>query len=256
MELKVGTFQMDIVWNDTKANIEKVRKVLDCNKIDLLVLPEMFNTGFNMESELVALDSSGFIEEIITLSSTYDVAICGSFAAREDQGFFNRMFFVYNSEVSQYDKRHLFRMAKEDESYKAGDNQVLVDFKGFKFALNVCYDLRFPVWSRRTNQFDYEALIYVANWPAVRSEAWFSLLKARSIENISYCIGVNRVGVDGNSIEYDGRSATFDFLGTRISNHIDSQEGIEIVELSKDKLLKFREKFPAHLDSDQFDLKL
>lgn len=190
------------------------------------------------------------------MASEKDAAITGSIIVSENGKFYNRLYFVYPDGTSQkYDKRHTFTLAKEDETYDSGKERLIVEYKGWRICPLVCYDLRFPVWARNTQ--DYDLLIYVANWPAARVAAWDTLLKARAIENMSYCIGVNRVGKDGSDLDYVGHTAAYDCLGKQISEAHEAEEFTEVVQLDKQHLqetrsqLKFlqdRDKFTVHLD--------
>lgn len=257
--MKIATLQYDIIWENHQANLDKLTSLIsELNEdIDLIVLPEMFNTGFSMNSKKIALKDGGLVLDwMIYTAKLKNTVIVGSVASRVNGDYFNRLYWVQpDGKIIHYDKRHLFRMAEEGHHYKNGNDQVVVSYKGFRFLLQICYDLRFPVWSRNNIDLNYDAIIYVANWPAVRSEAWYSLLKARAIENLSYVIGVNRVGKDGNGIDYDGKSAVFDFKGEAIDSHLDNNQGISIQGISKEELSNFRLKFPAHLDADRFIIK-
>ena len=171
----------------------------------------------------------------------------------ENNNYYNRLVFVEPSgNIVQYDKRHTFRLAGEHKVYKAGTEKVIVDYKGWKICPMVCYDLRFPVWAR--NVEDYDVLLYVANWPKIRTNAWDALLEARAIENMAYCIGVNRVGLDGNNYEYSGHSAVYNVLGSRMDSIPDNKETTEIVVLEKEHIKKYREKLSFLNDKDDFNL--
>lgn len=258
--MKIATLQYDIIWEDTNANLDRLDQLIDqlSENVDLIVLPEMFNTGFSMNSSRIASEDGGAtLKWMLSVSQKKKCVITGSVAVKIDDHYYNRLYWVQpDGKVYHYDKRHLFRMADEHLHYQAGENQVIVSYKGWRFMLQVCYDLRFPIWSRNTVLINYDALIYVANWPAVRSEAWHSLLKARAIENLSYVVGVNRVGTDGNGIPYDGKSVVFDFKGESIDQHQVNLEGWSIQSLSREALDQFRDKFPAHLDADEFGISI
>lgn len=259
-KIKIATVQQDILWEDTKENLKNLTSLFTQikEKVDVIVLPEMFNTGFSMEPAKVALPDGGEAKSwMIAKASELECCIVGSIPTAVNGNFYNRMYWVFpDGRVQTYDKRHLFRMAEEHQVYTGGKEHTLVSYKGFNFSLQICYDLRFPVWSRRTNTNDYDCLIYVANWPAVRSDAWYSLLKARAIENLSYVVGVNRVGKDGNKNDYDGKSVVFDFKGAALDSHVVNQEGISIQTLFKEDLDVFRTKFPADLDADSFSIEI
>ena len=194
------------------------------------------------------------LEHMQSWAQQKKIAVLGSFIVEENQQYFNRAYFVFPDGIFRfYDKRHLFRMAKEDAHYTAGNDRLIIEYKDWKILPLVCYDLRFPVWSR--NNLDYDLLIYIANWPERRSTPWKTLLRARAIENLSYVVGVNRIGKDGNGVEHSGDSALIDFKGDTLSRIQPHKEQKETVEISRSKLKVFREKFPAHLDADQFLIK-
>ncbi len=259
-KLKIATIQQDILWEDSKGNLQHLTQLIDSinEDVDLIVLPEMFNTGFSMNPSRIALPNGGEAKDwMAEQAAIQDACIVGSIATEEGGEYYNRLYWVEpNGKITTYDKRHLFRMASEHQVYTQGESQVVVEYKDFKFCLQICYDLRFPVWSRRSDLKNYDCLVYVANWPAVRSDAWYSLLKARAIENLCYVLGVNRVGKDGNDNDYDGKSVVFDFKGNSIDSHIDSKEGVSIQTLIKEELEAFRTKFPADLDADSFIIQL
>ena len=255
-ELKVALVQSDLVWESTKENRINFSKKLDSisEDIDLIVLPEMFSTGFTMQPERVFETMQG--ETVAWMkkeASLKNSAITGSLAVKENDRYYNRLLFVFpEGEIQVYDKRHTFTLAGEDKVYTAGSKKLLVAYKGWKICPMICYDLRFPVWSR--NVENYEILMYVANWPKQRIAAWDALLKARAIENMSYCIGVNRVGFDANNYEYCGHSAAYDVLGSKIAGLEPGQDGIEIITLTKNHLKKYREKLQFLNDRDHFSL--
>ena len=231
---------------------------------DLLILPEMFSTGFSMSPEKFAEEPNGpTLEWMKSLSLKRNFAVTGSFIVNENGNYYNRLYWVNPDGTHyHYDKRHLFRMAGEDRYYKAGNNKLIVKFKGWKICPLVCYDLRFPVWSRNKSSvvedkrvYDYDLLIYVANWPERRSHAWKTLLAARAIENLAYVAGVNRIGNDGNFIYHSGDSAIYNFRGEVMTSAIMSSEEIISCALSKQELDEFRNAFPAGADADDFDLK-
>ncbi len=253
-KLNIATFQMDIAWEDYLKNWDTILKYTENLQADVLVLPEMFATGFSLKSSDISLPNGlPLVENMKRLSKDLDCAIVGSLAIKENGFYFNRLYWVNPDEtVHTYDKRHLFRMAKEEQYYSSGRDALVVNYKGVRFCPMICYDLRFPVWSRNTDSKNYDCLVYVANWPEVRSDAWLALLKARAIENLSYCIGVNRVGEDGNGMQYNGKTSVFDFKGGLISSHQDYKEEVVVTEIDLEKLRMFRKAFPAHLDADQF----
>ena len=253
--MKIAIIQSSLVWENPKANRnyfeEKINAITE--KIDLIALPEMFTTGFTMNPEAVTEAMGG--ETVLWLQSlakAKKVAITGSLVIKENNNFYNRLVFVFPSgEIQFYDKRHLFSLAGEDKVYTAGDQKLIVDYLGWKICPLICYDLRFPVFAR--NAEDYDVLIYVANWPKTRVQAWDILLKARSVENMCYTIGVNRVGLDNNNFEYNGHSQVVDFIGNNLLEPQEN-EGVFIVELNKEKLLETRKKLGFLNDKDLFQL--
>lgn len=254
--MKIVLIQSSLSWENPVANRNHFEVKINAitEKVDLIVLPEMFPTGFTMNSETVAEPMEG--ETVLwmqSLAKAKKTAITGSLVIKENDNFYNRLIFVFPSgELQFYDKRHLFTLAGEDKVYTAGKEKLIIEYLGWKICPLVCYDLRFPVFAR--NIEEYDILLYVANWPKVRIQAWDILLKARSVENLCYTIGVNRVGFDDNNHEYNGHSQTVDFLGNYM---LEPQEtdAVFIVELNKEKLLEIREKLGFLNDRDSFDLK-
>lgn len=255
--LHSALIQTALVWENPQQNRDNILEKIETIKkpVDLLVLPEMFTSGFTMHPAHVAETMTGETMTWLThLASKNQFAITGSLVIEEDGNFYNRMVFVHpNGKIEHYDKRHRFTLAGEHGVYTAGSKKLIVDYKGWKICPLVCYDLRFPVWSR--NVENYDVLIYVANWPKIRVAAWDALLKARAIENMSYCIGVNRVGTDANSHEYSGHSAAYDVLGQRIDTIPYDKEAIEILTLNKKELDMTRSKLNFLSDRDQFSIR-
>ncbi|WP_369998493.1 amidohydrolase [Winogradskyella sp.] len=254
--LTVALIQTSLVWENPKANRANIEnKVSTIDGADLIVLPEMFTSGFTMNATEVAETMDGeTITWLKTLSKTKNAAIVGSLVIAENDNYYNRLVFVEpNGTLTTYDKRHTFTLAGEHKVYTAGTEKVILDYKGWKICPLVCYDLRFPVWARNTE--DYDLLLYVANWPKMRIAAWDTLLKARAIENMAYCIGVNRVGLDGNNYEYSGHSGAYDVLGNRMDSIPQSKEAIELVTLEKEHITTYREKLGFLKDRDSFNLK-
>ncbi len=256
-QLKIALIQSDLVWENPSQNrlnfTEKINHIqMD---VDIILLPEMFTSGFTMAPENVFEAMEGeTIAWMLKMAKANKTAIGGSLVIQENEKFYNRFVFAKpDGLIVTYDKRHTFTLAGEDKKYTSGDCRVIIDYKGWKICPLVCYDLRFPVWARNTN--DYDVLCYVANWPKPRITAWDTLLKARAIENMSYCIGVNRVGIDHNSHEYSGHSAAYDGLGAELSGLKDSEEAIAIVNLSKKHLQTIRETLMFLNDKDDFTLK-
>lgn len=251
--MEIALIQSPLVWENPSLNRiyfeEKIKSISE--SIDLIVLPEMFSTGFTMNPKEVFETMDG--ETIQWLQSTAKAknsAITGSLIIKEDNNFYNRLIFVFPSgDIKHYDKRHLFTLAGEEKVYTAGKERLIIEYLGWKICPLICYDLRFPVFSRNTE--NYDLLIYLANWPKPRINAWDALLKARAIENISYTIGVNRVGIDNNKLEYNGHSQIIDFSGNYL---LEPQEndGIYYTKLHKNDLLDFREKFGFLNDRDSF----
>ncbi|WP_179022640.1 amidohydrolase [Winogradskyella forsetii] len=254
--LKVALIQTDLVWENPEENRRLLNDKIDTisTGVDLVVLPEMFTSGFTMNPTSVAETMDGkTLNWLKTKAKEKQVAIMGSLVISENKNFYNRMVCVEPSgNMTHYDKRHTFTLAGEHEVYSAGTEKVIFNYKGWKICPLVCYDLRFPVWAR--NVEDYDLLIYVANWPKIRIDAWDALLKARAIENMAYCIGVNRVGLDGNQYEYSGHSAAYDVLGNRIDTISESEVATEIVTLEKDSIEKYRKKLNFLNDRDDFNL--
>ncbi len=254
-KIKIALIQEDLIWEDSNANTQLFEKYLDkIDGVDVVVLPEMFNTGFTMEPEKVAQKIKGStVRWMQDIAVENNYSVMGSMVIEEDGEFYNRFVMSYPcTDVKWYDKRHLFRMGGENEKYAPGSQSVIFKYFGWRIRPLVCYDLRFPVWSRNRN--DYDLLIYVANWPAVRNEVWEILLKARALENQCYVIGVNRVGEDGRGIKYKGNSMVIDPKG-QIIEQMDDKPGYSIVTLDMSDLQIFREKFPVHLDADDFAFK-
>ena len=256
--MNITIIQTHLHWQDKQANLamfeQKIASITEST--DLIVLPEMFNTGFTMEAQPHAEreEESPTLQKMQKWAKEKQAAICGSIIAEDNGSYYNRMYFVLPDGTYQmYNKRHLFRMANEDEHFTGGETSVIIEYKGWKIKPLICYDLRFPIWSRN-NANEYDILLYVANWPAPRKTAWSTLLKARAIENLSYCVGVNRIGKDGSELEYSGNSAIIDFKGEVIFEN-ENDEISYTAKLEKEKLEAFREKFPAHLDADLFEIK-
>ncbi|MDB5256639.1 MAG: amidohydrolase [Chitinophagaceae bacterium] len=255
-DLKIAILQTSLHWENPTANRsmleEKIWQLKE--QVDVIVLPEMFTTGFTMNASALAepmnLHTFKWLRQ---MASQTQASVCGSYIVQEGGLFYNRLVWMFpDGTYKTYDKRHLFRMAGEHEVYGAGQQQLVVEWKGWKISPLVCYDLRFPVWSRNVNNA-YDALIYVANWPQARVKVWSTLLKARAIENIAYVAGANRVGTDGLDISYNGASASIDFKGEVLWEE-EEKEVWGISTWSADALLKFREKFPAWKDADQFNI--
>jgi predicted amidohydrolase len=259
--LTVAVLQTALVWQDSAANRAQFEELFaQVRPADLIVLPEMFNSGFSMQANVFAESMSGAtMQWLKQQAARLDVAICGSLAIRLDaqsdgySGIVNRFVFVQPSgEVDYYDKRHLFRMGQEHRHYQAGLARKIVQFRGVRWLLQVCYDLRFPVFSR--NRGDYDAILYVANWPQERSRIWSTLLAARAIENQAFVVGCNRVGQDGNQLSYSGDSVILDFVGLPLASTEPGTTEVLKAQLDLLQLQQFRQQFPAALDADAFEL--
>jgi len=251
--LKVSLIQSDILWEKTTQNLEHLsEKIKNIRNSDLILLPEMFSTGFSMNVSELAEDWNGitfnWMKEIARKSSS---VIMGSIIFKENNNYFNRLIAVFpDLSYSYYDKRHLFKLGEEHKFYKPGNLSKSVTINGWKIRMLICYDLRFPVWSRNTD--DYDLVVYLANWPASRIYAWKSLLKARAIENQAYVIGVNRTGNDGNSIRYSGESLIVDPIGKLLNKPLKNSETIIEAELKLNSLKRLRKKFPVLSDREDF----
>lgn len=252
--LKISVLQQPLVWMDGEANLRFFDSLLDGLKDrDLIVLPEMFTTGFAMEAAKSSLPESEVISWLQAKAAATHAMVAGSAAIQTAKGAVNRFFLVEpGGAVHFYDKRHLFRMAGEHEHYLAGDRREVFEWRGWRILPQVCYDLRFPVFAR--NQNDYDLALYVANWPAPRALHWQALLQARAIENQAYIAGCNRVGTDGNGHGYSGDSRIISPLGEILAAGEPHQPAILEAELSLESLREYREKFPAWRDADAFSL--
>lgn len=251
----VSLIQAPLVWENPSENrfyFEQNIKAIS-QQTDLIVLPEMFTSGFTMNPKQVAETMKGeTIEWLINLAKEKNVAIVGSLVIQEKEHFFNRLVFVFPSgKLEYYDKRHLFTLAGEEKVYQPGNEKKIIEYNNWKICLQVCYDLRFPVFAR--NIEEYDLLIYVANWPSVRTNAWDILLKARAVENLAYVVGVNRIGLDGNGHEYVGHSQVIDELGNYLLEP-QRNEHVFHVALDKEKMLETRKKLNFLNDRDDFSI--
>lgn len=252
--MKIALIQTSLVWENPKANRENFTKLINGTEetIDIIVLPEMFATGFTMQPAHVAETMDGdTVQWMKDMAKIKNCAITGSLAIEVNGTYYNRLFFIEpNGELHFYDKRHLFSLAGEDKQYSPGANRLIVSYRGWRICPLVCYDLRFPVFSRNTQEFDL--LLYVANWPTVRVVAWNALLKARAIENMCYVAGVNRIGQDYNGHDYPGQSQVIDCLGAYAEPPLPN-EGVFVVELDKENMLATRKKLGFLNDRDSFN---
>lgn len=263
--LKVSLIQSSLVWEDSIKNQQHFEQIFkELGPTDLIVLPEMFTTGFSMNSSVLAEKMEGpsmqWMHQQAELRKT---VICGSLIIEENKKYFNRLIWMQpNGQYAHYDKRHLFRMAKENQYFSPGKNRLVVELKGWNICPLICYDIRFPVFSRNLYSTDrrsyaeaeYDVLIYIANWPAARAAAWKKLLFARAIENQAYTIGVNRIGTDGKNIDYSGGCLALDARGEILWSATDYLESSQTITLNKNDLEKFRKKFPVGMDADEFNL--
>lgn len=254
-DLRVTLVQSDLKWEDRETNLRRFSERLAgiAGRTDLIVLPEMFSTGFTMAAGKMAEGMNGpTMRWLAEQAALAGAVVTGSFIAGEDGHCYNRLIWMRpDGSYTHYDKRHLFTLAGEQHHYQAGRRRLLTELKGWKVLPLICYDLRFPVWSRNTA--DYDLLIYVANWPERRSHAWRSLLTARAIENQSYTIGVNRVGNDGNEVYHSGDSSLIDFAGAE-RYHVAHSEDVFTTILPADAQRQFRGKLRFLQDRDEFVL--
>jgi len=256
--MKITIVQSDPEWENKYRNLKKLDELISSlnGDTDIIVLPEMFTTGFSMNpKDLSEAPFSETYEWMVNHSVKGNFGICGSYIVKQDEHFFNRWIFVSPESNSwHYDKRHLFTMRNENRIYTQGNKRIVFSFRGVRICPNICYDLRFPVWSRNLN--DYDLLINSANWPEIRREAWSILLKARAIENQCFVVGVNRVGYDNSGILHMGNSVILDPRGNIITELKENKEGVATGEISLSELNDFRKEFPALQDADNFSITL
>lgn len=255
--LNITLIQSHLHWENPVANRTHFSALFDKidGETDLIVLPEMFTTGFTMNANTGAEAEAGpTLSWMQAEAIKHSTAITGSVIIKDNGLYYNRLFFVFpDGSFKTYNKKHTFTLAGEHKIYTAGRNHTLIEYNGWRICPLICYDLRFPVWARNT--MDYDVLLYVANWPEKRVNAWDALLKARAIENMAYCVGVNRVGLDGNGHMYSGHSAVYDVLGDHISTRLFEKEFIETITLNKNHIKKNREHLQFLNDADAFTLK-
>ncbi len=257
-DLSVTLVQSDIFWENPEANRNHLEELLaGQNQLgDLIVLPEMFTTGFTMNAAAVA-EPMNFhsIKWMHQQAQLYNATIVGSIAIKDGKQYYNRLCVVNsNGLAGYYDKRHLFSYAREETVYTAGVERLGFTIKGWNIMPLICYDLRFPVWSRNVDN-TIDLYLYIANWPQLRIDAWDCLLKARAIENLSYVVGVNRVGVDGNEVEYNGHSAAVDYKG-KVIEDLEDRARVITAKLSAEDLIQFRKNFPFHQEADNFEINI
>ena len=257
--LRITTVQTKLAWEDAKKNLKnftKVLKPLKSDKTDIIVLPEMFTTGYTMNAKLCAEKMDGpSVKWMEKTATEKNAVVCGSLIIEENGEYYNRLIWMSPGGAhAHYDKRHLFRMAGENKTFRAGHKKLVLLLKGWHISTFICYDLRFPVWMR--NQHAYDCAIVIANWPTKRSLVWKQLLVARAIENQSFVVGVNRIGKDGNKIDYAGDTIVHDPTGKKISKTKPNAEKIETIELNYDVLEELRHSFPVMDDADTFTINL
>lgn len=254
--LKTTLVQTDNIWEDIDKNLSNLTIKLEGieSDTDIIILPELFSTGFTMEAEGVAETMEGKgVHWMLNMAEKKNCLLMGSLLISEEGHYFNRMILAFpNRNLKYYDKRHLFSFAGEDRVFKGGEDRLVVEYKGFRICPLICYDLRFPVWARNTEEIDL--LIYVANWPDARMLAWDTLLRARAIENLCYVIGVNRVGTDNNQLRYTGHSAVYDAMGAAILQLEPSNEKIDSTTLTRSHIVEVRDKFRFLEDRDSFKI--
>ena len=257
-DLTISLVQADLYWEKIDANLAMFEeKIWNLENADLIVLPEMFTTGFSMNAEQLAEPVGGkTFKWMRQMAKQKNAAITGSYIVKEGKGYFNRLYFVHPDGSSEhYDKKHLFTLADEHETYTPGKEKLVVNYRGWKICPLVCYDLRFPVWARsqktEQNAYQYDLLLYVANWPDARINAWDTLLAARAIENHSFCAGVNRVGTDDFPKDYPGHSAVYSFKGDQLD--FSTTELVITTTLSSTDLKEYRQSFPFQADGDNFN---
>lgn len=259
--MNVTLIQHNIAWEDKKANLSYYEHVLAklTGKTDLVVFPEMCTTGFSMNVDAMAENNDGTtLTELSRMATTYGLAIAGSFIAKNPtgNGAYNRGFFLYpDGNTAFRDKRHLFRMGEESNHYMPGNDNSIITYKGWNIRLLICYDLRFPVWSRNVGN-EYDLLLICANWPESRRKVWNNLLVARALENQCYACGVNRIGADGLGLNHVGDSCLINAYGETLTSIEPNTESVQTITIDLDSLKRFREKFPVWKDADTFTLEL
>ncbi|WP_300673566.1 amidohydrolase [Soonwooa sp.] len=250
-KLKIVGLNLDIVWKNKPENYKNIEAALANIEADIFLLPEMFSTGFCMDAEEIADRNNETLSWMQNFAKQRNTVVAGSVSISENEKFHNRFYFVKpDGSFEFYDKKHLFSYSGEDKIYTSGNQRKVIEYKGFKILLQVCYDLRFPVFQR--NLGDYDIILNVANWPNTRVEAWKTLLKARAIENQAFVFGLNRIGTDGNNLNYEESTLALFADGTEISTR---QNNLVSAEFDLDELQKFRDRFPFLKDADKFELK-
>ena len=258
-DLRITLLQSNLFWENKTQNLQlftqKINTIIEAT--DIIVLPEMFTTGFSMNPKDLSESMDGItVAWMKEQAQKKNSVVLGSFICLDNNKYYNRLLWANpDGGTYFYDKRHLFSMGEEHTYYSSGKEALLIEYKGWKIKPLICYDLRFPVWSRNKNDENrYDLLIYIANWPERRAQAWKKLLPARAIENQCYVVGVNRVGSDGNNITHSGDSALIDFMGTVLSSTKAFEEKAETITLNKEGLLAYRKDFPVLFDADTFEI--
>ncbi|GJM61547.1 amidohydrolase [Persicobacter diffluens] len=259
-DLRVTTIQTDLYWEDSAANLAKLEELLWEAELDtdLILLPEMFNSGFTMNQKMAEVMNGNTFRWMKQMAAQLKTVLAGSLMIKEGGSYYNRLIWMKpDGTYSYYDKRHLFRMGREHLAFHAGDERLVVNLKGWDICPLVCYDLRFPVWSRNVvkenGDLTYDLALYIASWPKSRMHVWNTLLAARAMENQAYIIGVNRIGEDGNDITYEGGSKSFNPKGFCIDD-LGTAEKISTTTLKYEDIVNLRTKFPAYLDQDKFEI--
>ena len=251
--LKITIIQPDIIWENTQANLDKNSAIISgIEQTDVIILPEMFTTGFSMKPEILKERMDGIsVNWMKKIAAEKDASVVGSLIIEDEGEIFNRAVWVFpDGKTKFYDKRHLFTMGQEHLHYSSGIDKMIVEYKGWRFCPLICYDLRFPVWSR--NDENYDVLIYMANWPSPRHHHWKTLLVARAVENQSFCIGVNRTGIDGSGLKYSGDSCLVSPKG--FAEFLGENEAAKTFKISYSELHELRKNFPFLADRDQFQI--
>jgi predicted amidohydrolase len=261
--LRTTYIQTDLYWQDIEANLAMLEEKIWVIKedTDIIILPEMFNTGFSMNAQSLAEPMNyNTFRWMSRMAKKCDAAVVGSYIIKEAANYYNRLYWIEpDGTFAFYDKRHLFRMGEEHQIFTAGKKRMIRNFRGWNILPTICYDLRFPLWNRNhykaeQDVFAYDLLINVANWPKPRTDTWNTLLKARALENQCFAIGVNRTGADGAGVEYDGHSVVYNYKG-QLLNNVSNQQEIQTILIHLEELQDFRKKFPVYLDWDNFDLR-
>ena len=254
-DLKLTLVQLDLKWQDKTQNLNQIERLLAWHKenTDIIILPEMFSTGFSMESQQLAEEMSGeTVSWMTNVATQRKAAVCGSLIINDNGCYVNRCVWVDASgNIDYYDKHHLFSMVKENEHYSSGNQHTYIQHKNWKIQLLICYDLRFPVWCRNTNETDLQ--IFVANWPEKRSHHWKRLLETRAIENQCFVAGVNRIGKDNNGVYHSGDTSLFDYKGMCIHS-VSDDESIQTFRIAKSELSEYRNRYPFLNDRDNFEI--